>query len=110
MTSREALAQEWRDRFEDFADAEMTVGEWCDFHRVSIHQYYYWRKRLAATDAEPKGNGKWLALEVVDARPAASVSGGGVTIRVAGAEIPVVAGFDPVLLRAVVGALATPGC
>ena len=109
MTAREALAEQWRERFEDFADAEMTVGEWCDFNRVSVSQYYYWRKRLASLAAEPEGNGPWLAIDIVNARPATAVSSG-VTVRVAGAEIPVAVGFDPALLRAVVSALATPTC
>ncbi len=110
MTAREALAEQWRERFEDFAVAEMTVGEWCDFNRVSVSQYYYWRKRLATLAAEPAGRGPWLAIDVVDARPTAASVASGVTVRVAGAEIPVAVGFDPALLRAVVSALATPTC
>ena len=47
MTAREALAQEWRDRLEDFAQSEMTVQQWCDFNVLPVHQYYYWRRRLA---------------------------------------------------------------
>jgi len=38
MTAREELAQEWRERLEDFAQSEMTVQTWCNFNRVSLHQ------------------------------------------------------------------------
>ena len=50
MTAGEALAQEWRERLEDFAESEMTVQQWCDFNRVSLYQYYYWRRRLAVAN------------------------------------------------------------
>lgn len=107
--TRQALAQEWRERLDDFAESEMTVQEWCDFNRLSIHQYYYWRRRLAPAQPQPSANPHFLALDIVDttALPAAP---GGVTIRIAGAAIEVASGFDPTMLRAVVRALATPSC
>jgi hypothetical protein len=109
MTAREALAQEWRERFDDFAESEMTVQDWCDFNRLSIHQYYYWRRRLAPTQPQPPANPSFLALDIVDTPPFPAAPGG-VTIRIAGAAIEVTSGFDPAMLRAVVGALATPSC
>jgi hypothetical protein len=112
MTVREELAQEWRERLQDFAASEMTVQQWCDFNRVSPYQYYYWRRRLAAktdraTDPVPQGN--WMTLNVVDAPPLPATPSG-VTICIAGAVIEVAAGFDPAMLRAVVRALATDPC
>ena len=109
MTAREALAQEWRERLEDFADSEMTVAAWCDFNRVSPYQYYYWRRRLKADETDKAVNGRWMTLSVVDTPPAPAASGG-LTIRIAGAEIEVTEGFDPNRLRAVVSALATKPC
>ena len=52
MTVREELAQEWRERLQDFAESEMTVQVWCNFNRVSLLQYYYWRRRLLAADTQ----------------------------------------------------------
>jgi hypothetical protein len=109
MTAREELAQEWRERLEDFAHSEMTVQQWCDFNRVSIYQYYYWRRRLAAASADKTANEGWMAVEIVDTPPLPTPSSG-VSIRIAGAAIEVRPGFDPNLLRAVVRALASQPC
>jgi len=109
MTAREALAQEWQERLDDFAESQTTVQEWCDFNGVSIYQYYYWRRRLAAANSQQSANPTFLALDVVDTAPLPTASGG-ITIRIAGAAIEVTTGFDPAMLRAVVGALATPSC
>ena len=117
MTIREELAQEWRQRLKDFAVSEMTVQQWCDFNRVSLYQYYYWRRRLQpAKTPHPANNavnngarGRFVAVGVLPT-PAASPTQGGVTIRIAGAAIDVATGFDPRLLRAVVAALETDAC
>lgn len=105
--SNPELLQEWRERLEDFAQSEMTVREWCDFNRLSLHQYYYWRRRLAEPVAKSEGKGAWQTLDIVDTIPlsTAKVS---LNVSIAGAQIEVAPGFDPALLRAVVAALATP--
>ena len=109
MTTREELAQEWRERLEDFAHSEMTVQQWCDFNRVSPYQYYYWRRRLQADKNAQPAQGRWMAVSVVET-PRAPTTPGGITLRIAGADIEVAAGFDPTMLRAVVQALASPPC
>ena len=108
MTAREALAQEWRDRLEDFAQSEMTVQQWCDFNALPVHQYYYWRRRRATQKADHNDNVGWMALSVIEPAPLSTPTG--LTLRIAGAEIEINQGFDPGLLRAVVGTLATPAC
>jgi len=108
MTAREALAQEWRDRLEDFALSEMTVQQWCDFNALPVHQYYYWRRRLANTQTDHNDHPTWMALSVVEPAPLPTTPG--LTLHIAGAQIQITPGFDPALLRAVVGALATPAC
>jgi hypothetical protein len=110
MTAREALAQEWRERLDDFAESEMTVQEWCDFNRVSLCQYYYWRRRLKTAQPKPAASPSFLALDLVADTPPLPRASGGVTLRIAGAQIEVERGFDPAMLRAVVAALATPSC
>ncbi|MCX6382349.1 MAG: IS66 family insertion sequence element accessory protein TnpB [Armatimonadetes bacterium] len=109
MTAREELSQEWRERLEDFAQSEMTVQAWCDFNRVSLHQYYYWRRRLKASETNHATNGSWMSVSVVDTPPIPTTPNR-VTLRIAGAEIEVTPDFDPRLLRAVVQALAVEPC
>ena len=112
--SREALAEIWRERLDDYAQSEMTVQDWCGFNRVSSYQFYYWRRKIAAADIAKSGEPvasttrmhPWLAVNVVD--PAAAP--GGVTVRIAGAAIELQPDFNPTLLRAVVHALAAEPC
>jgi hypothetical protein len=101
--------QEWRERLQDYAQSEMTVQAWCDFNRISLHQYYYWRRRLAPAKPQKCVSPRFVAVEVVDTTPLPRAPGG-ITLRIAGAAIEVAADFDPGLLRAVVSALASPGC
>ena len=107
--SNPQLAQEWRERLEDFAHSEMTVQEWCEFNRVSLSQYYYWRRRLAQPSAKTPATPRWQTVEILDniQPPTAKTS---LNVHIAGAAIEVSTGFDPALLRAVVSALATPAC
>jgi len=107
--SNPQLVQEWRERLEDYAQSEMTVQEWCDYNGVSKHQYFYWRRRLAAPTPKTAAIGGWQTVNIVDTPPIPSAISG-IRLHIAGAAIEVVAGFDPALLRAVVAALATPSC
>src|SRR5882724_13679003 len=107
--SNPELAQEWRERLEDYAQSEMTVQEWCDFNGVSTHQYYYWRRRLAGPAAKNGANPRWQSVDIVDSPPIPSAKAS-LNLHIAGAAIEVTPGFDPALLRAVVAALATPSC
>jgi hypothetical protein len=107
----------WRRLLASVVPGEMTVQQWCEQQGVTQHQYYYWRRRVAAVADKTTTDGRpssarvqpWLAVEVVEpaAIPAPS---GGVTVRVAGTAIELQPGFDPALLRAVVHALATGPC
>ena len=85
MTAREELAQEWRERLQDIAESEMTVQAWCHFNCVTIHQYYYWRRRLNASKTNPAVKGSWVAVSVVDTLPAPTALNG-ITLRIAGTE------------------------
>ena len=51
--SREELVQEWRERMEEFAQAQTSVTEWCFYHRIPVSQFYYWKRRLAAKTTQP---------------------------------------------------------
>jgi len=107
--TREELAQEWRERLEDFAQANTTVADWCYFNHVSVHQYYYWRRRLADNPPQAAQKQGFLPVEVVETAPPPTLSTG-VTVRIAGAAIELTPGFDPATLRAVVVALSALPC
>ena len=107
---KEELLQTWRERLDDFAQSEMTVQDWCDFNRIPLHQYYYWRRKLLRIDAasSPSTSASWLPIDLLDQTAYADASRV-ITLRVAlgsaGAEIDIRSGFCPDLLRAVVEAL-----
>jgi len=102
------LHEEWRARLESFSQAGKTVSAWCAEQEIPVHQFHYWRRRLADLSTPPEGpapHDGWLAVAVVpESAP------GGVTIRVGGAAIEVHPGFDVALLRAVVQALGSAPC
>src|SRR5579862_422099 len=107
--SREELAQEWRERLEDFAQANTTVADWCYFHQVSVHQYYYWKRRLAPKPAPPTAQEAWMPVDIVETPPNPAAATG-VTVRIAGAQIELTPDFNPATLRAVVVALSALPC
>ena len=115
--NRNDLLEVWRERFEDFADAEMSVQDWCDDNGVSVYQYYYWRRRVAAIDGcgsqrhetSPTTPLEWLPVSAV-AHADAPKPTGGLTLRIAGAAIELDRDFDPSFLRCVVRALAEESC
>jgi hypothetical protein len=107
--TRQGLAELWRKRLDDCAKSGESVVYWCYLHKVEPHQYYYWKRRLAGQQTQPTAKQAFLPVDIVDTSPRCN-STTGLTVRIAGATIDVTAGFDPALLRAVVGALADPPC
>jgi hypothetical protein len=68
--TRQELAEEWRERLQDFAaQTNTTVAEWCYYNHVSVHQYYYWKRRLATPSPQASTQPEFLAVEVLKAVP-----------------------------------------
>ena len=107
--TRDELAQEWRERLDDFAQDNATVVDWCYFNHVSVPQFYYWRRRLAPKTDPPKDKTQFLPVAVVEAEPTPTAATG-VTVRIAGTAIELTRGFDPTTLQAVVTALSALPC
>jgi hypothetical protein len=107
--SDNGIANVWGRLLKSFTPGEMTVGEWCDRQGVSKNQYFYWRRRLAAADAERSQSQRFVPVNIVDTTPTSTTTSG-LTVHIAGAAIELQSGFDPALLRAVVQALGAPSC
>ena len=43
---------EWRERFERYLRAGLSVARFCERERVSVAAYYHWRKRLSGSSAK----------------------------------------------------------
>jgi len=107
--ANEDRAEVWRKRIEDMACSGLTVEKWCQRHGTTPRQYGYWRKKLGAAAKLRTPPAKWVAVTVAETPPAPPPPSS-LTLRIAGAEIPLQPGFDPALLRAIVEALGTPQC
>jgi hypothetical protein len=107
--SKADLAQVWRQRLDACAQSGKSVVDWCYFNQVSVHQYYYWKRRLSDPSPQATAPPQWLPVEVEPAAPL-SAAATGVSVRIGGVRIEVNAGFDPATLRAVVVALAGLAC
>ncbi len=107
--SRDQLAQEWRQRLADFEQENTSIVDFCFRHRLPQHQFFYWKRRLAAepshtTPTQPS----FVAVPLREntAPPAQT----GVTLRLGEATIDLTHDFDPATLRAVVMALSGLPC
>jgi hypothetical protein len=107
--SKPDLAQTWRQRLDECAKSGQSVVDWCYFNQVSVHQYYYWKRRLGSSPPQATAPPQWLPVEVVDTAPI-SAAPTGVSVRLGAATIEVSASFDPATLRAVVSALSGLPC
>jgi hypothetical protein len=108
--SRQGLAELWRKRLDDCAQSGRSVVDWCYYNKVTVPQYYYWKRRLAAEPPQPTHPQEFIPLDILPTAQTPPAVPAGVTVRIAGATIDVTPGFDPDLLRAVVGALAAISC
>lgn len=73
----------WREAVDQWHATEMSAAAFCRSRELPVHQFHYWRKRLAsATDADdagaPRNDGRFVRVDGGDD------SGGGVTL-IAGA-------------------------
>ena len=107
--SKADLAQQWRQRLDECANSGRSVVDWCYFNQVSVHQYYYWKRRLGAPPPQATAPPQWIPVEVVATEPIRTASTG-VSVRLGAATIEVSAGFDAATLRAVVVALLALPC
>ena len=105
--SRQELADLWRARLIDLGQSGTTAKAWCERNGFSVHQHYYWKRRLTPDTGEAQASG-WLSLQVVG--PHQAIQQNCITVKVAGTEIDLRAGFNVSLLRCVVQALVSEQC
>ena len=105
----ENRAEVWRKRIDDIARSGLTAEKWCELHGTTVRQYGYWRKKLGSAAKQRTPPAGWVTVAVAEPAPAPTPQSG-LSVCIAGAEIPLQAGFDPSLLRAIVEALGTARC
>lgn len=87
----------WRAHVRRQAESGQSAKDYCHEHGLKPWQWYYWHKVLQQEEAGSSG--------FVELRPSGDC---GVVIECEDCRIVVRQGFDPGVLRAVVGALRLP--
>jgi hypothetical protein len=102
MMNKSELRMEWEQRIANFLSSGQSASKWCAANEVSIHQFWYWKKRLKTTQNSVDDSPKWVSLEMDDSieNPKSRL-----VIRVGQASVEVDHGFDPKLLVDVVRTL-----
>ena len=96
------LRIEWEQRIANFLSSGQSASKWCAANEVSIHQFWYWKKRLKNTQDNVNDSPKWLSLEMDDSIENLKSR---LIVRVGQASVEVEPGFDPRLLADVVRTL-----
>lgn len=99
---RSDLINEWEQRIASFITSGQSASKWCAVNDISIHQFWYWKKRLKTTQDTFNDSSKWLALEmdesIEDFKPK-------LVVKVGQASLEIEHGFDPKLLVDIVRTL-----
>ena len=74
----EDKATKWRALLDEQAKSKKSAAAFCQERALSIHVFYYWRKRLRSEGSDNEGQGGFVQVEEEDAD-----GGGGVCGRVA---------------------------
>jgi hypothetical protein len=101
--ARSELRKEWEQRIKEYKSSGQSASKWCAAHDISIHQFWYWQKKLKSSDTTvTTTSSKWMALEMCDSH---EDSRNALLVKVGPASVEVKPGFDPVLLTDVVRTL-----
>jgi hypothetical protein len=105
--SRHAVRQAWVERLQRFADAGLSVSQFCAAEGVSTAAFYSWKRRLAGPEpgtADPEAGARLLPVRLQ--APAAVVE----LALPGGAVLRVPAGADAATLRSLLALLGVLPC
>lgn len=103
---REKLQSEWAARIADYQSSGLTMAAWCAANQCIVHQLKYWlTKSKAASSAIKPASSHFVSLKVSAQRNSFD-SVPPLVARIGNVSIELHSGFDPVLLREAVHALA----
>ncbi len=89
--NRSDLRNEWEQRIANFASSGQSASKWCAANEISIHQFWYWKKRLKTTQDNFSDSSIWLAFEmdgaIEDSKPK-------LVVKVGQASLEIKDGFD----------------
>lgn len=87
------MAEAWISRINDYRASGETVVAWCERHKVTPKQFYYWMRKLNKADRQmpTTSSPKWVALSVQESAPETAPP---ILVRIGAATVEVRAGFD----------------
>jgi hypothetical protein len=100
--NRSDLRYKWEQRMANFASSGQSASKWCSANEISIHQFWYWKRRLKTTENTVSDSPKWLAFEMEDSIENSKPK---LVVKVGHASLEIQHGFDPKLLAEVVRTL-----
>jgi hypothetical protein len=97
--SREEIRNQWRELVEEFRNSDESAAAWCRARNLNVTQFRRWIRKFG-NEATPV---RWLPVEVQGAVENEKSS---VIVHVGAASVEVRNGFNSLLLKQVVQALA----
>jgi len=109
--SRAATRELWMDRLTRFPASGLTVAQFCASEAVSLHSFYFWKRRLAdeaqAPTTQDQGGDRGPRLLPVKLQPAAPAVE---LVLTTGAILRLPSGCDLTWVRSLIAALGEPSC
>lgn len=100
-TPDHALEKLWRDRLDRFRRNGLSVRAFCARERLHESSFYFWKRQLAARDAQAKLSAPaFVPVRVIPSPPPPLE-----VVLADGRLVRILPGFDPAALRAVLAAL-----
>jgi hypothetical protein len=60
--NKSELRNVWEQRITDFMSSGKSASKWCAANDISIHQFWYWKKRINTYQTQVCDYTKWLSL------------------------------------------------
>ena len=106
--SREEVRIQWEARVQEFRNSGLTAAEWCRVHHLNVNQFRRWIHKFPEQNVGEETSSstiRWLSVKTENLVTHVA-SAPTITVRVGAAHVEVRDGFNPVLLKQVVQALA----
>jgi hypothetical protein len=81
-SSNDTKARQWQQHFDSFDNSNLSVQKFCSQHRLSVHSFQYWSRRLSR-NAKPSNQAKQSVSVANLANPEVTIElGNQVSIRI----------------------------
>jgi hypothetical protein len=61
--------QMWEDRLAEQASSGLNQKQWCDEININLHNFRYWKRRLAVINQEASIPQRFIAISTIQAQP-----------------------------------------